>query len=100
MDHEPLPPEKKKRGCPKGSKDKPRQPGDKPRGRPRKAPETAAQVVSDRADVDGKLDSLVNFSSKYYFWHFLLLDNELADNEYAGLLDDDDFHKRNAAGLI
>jgi hypothetical protein len=47
--------EKKKRGRPKGSKDKPRQPGDKPRGRPRKVLEqvpTAQAAVM--AEVDGE----------------------------------------------
>jgi len=48
-------PEKKKRGRPKGSKDKPRQPGERPWGRPRKAPEPAqtAQAVIT-AEVDGE----------------------------------------------
>ena len=44
---QPVLPEKKKRGRPKGSKDRPRQPGDKPRGRPRKVPEPAVNSVVD-----------------------------------------------------
>ena len=58
MDHEPP---VKKRGRPKGSKDKPRLPGDKPRGRPRKAPKLAAHVVSEASDaacVDSKSNSI------------------------------------------
>ena len=62
MDQEPPRPEKKKRGCPKGSKDKPRQPGDKPRGRPKKAPKPAQAVRAvDAADVDGKSGSQSQF---------------------------------------
>jgi hypothetical protein len=59
MDHQPVLPEKKKRGRPKGSKDKPRQPGDKPRGRPRKAHEpawTAQAVIA--AEVDGEFHQI------------------------------------------
>ena len=58
MDHQPALPEKKKRGRPKGSKDKPRQPGDKPRGRLRKAPElarTAQAVIMAANEVEGEL---------------------------------------------
>ena len=64
MDQEPPRPEKKKRGRPNGWKDKPRQPGDKPRGRPRKAPNPtqAAQVEdSSTANVDGKSNSSSQF---------------------------------------
>lgn len=55
MDHQPTLPEKKKRGRPKGSKDKPRQPGGKPRGRPRKVPEPTqiTQEVVSAGEVDG-----------------------------------------------
>jgi len=66
---QPLQPEKKKWGRPKGSKDKPRQPGDKPRGRPRKVnPADSVQVV----DIDGKSHFRLQFLLKY-FSHFLLL---------------------------
>ena len=62
MDQEPPQPEKKKSGRPKGSKDKPRQPGDKPRSRPKKAPKPAqAARAVDAADVDGKSGSQSQF---------------------------------------
>ena len=72
MDHEPP---MKKRGRPKGLKDKPRLPGDKPRGRPRKAPKLAAHVVSDASDaacVDSKSDSILQFLMKLAFPTFLI----------------------------
>ena len=60
MNQEPPRPEKKKRGHPKGLKDKPRQPGDKPRGRPRKDPKPT-QAARAVAEVDGKSGSQSQF---------------------------------------
>lgn len=59
---EPALPAKKKRGRPKGSKDKARQPGDKPRGRPRKVPKlaTSDQRVVTAAVVNG-IDGASNY---------------------------------------
>ena len=67
MDHQPVLPEKKKRGRPKGSKDKPRQPGERPWGRPRKAPEPAqtAQAVIT-AEVDGESLTHIRDFSEYF----------------------------------
>ena len=57
----------------------------------RESPQTSCSGSVRYSDVDGKLDFLFQFLNKVEFLTFLLLYSELADDEYARLLNDDDY---------
>ena len=88
---EPALPAKKKRGRPKGSKDKARQPAVREKF-PSWLPvisEWLQRLRSTASMVRQTINNVSDFFSKY-FWHAWQLDNDLADDEYDRLNNDDD----------